>query len=395
VKTRLFALLAIVGFGAAVGILVWWLNSQSPVYQGKPVKTWLLQLSRPPDPQARDEAEAALKAIGTNAVPELARLLRADDARWRKLIWRHASLLPRPVGGMILQRIDPLQAYLIRPAAARALGKLGPGAAAATPDLVRALRDRLNGTSGEAGGALRQIGRPAVPDLIGALRDEDKFVRATAAGALGQIGPEAAPAIPALIQILTRSGPDEQQFAAQNLARIGTPAVAALINVLVRQGGTAGEAAASALLAHYGRPGPPLSAGKDLSGDDTAAARQQAFEMLGASGLPDELVTRLLFGAVRDPAPGVRLAALKALAQGNGNPQPALPSLVAGLRDESPAIREWSARALVKIGPRAKPAIPALTRLAQDKEESVRTAALDALAAINPPGKTNTPMPLR
>ena len=195
--------------------------------------------------------------------------------------------------------------------------------------------------------------------------------------------------------MLTQGSPNEQQIASQSLTKIGTPAVAPLIEVLVREGGDAREAAASVLLRHYGRPDLGLPAGKNLPADETAAARQQAIEILGASGLADELVVKLLGGAINDPAPGVRLAALKALAQVNRNVQPALPGLIACLRDESPAIREWSARVLGKIGPLAKPAIGGLTRLTQDKEESVRAAAQEALETIRPGGTTNRPAPLK
>jgi HEAT repeat protein len=187
--------------------------------------------------------------------------------------------------------------------------------------------------------------------------------------------------------------PYEQQVAAQSLANIGAPAVAALIDLLVCDEGAAGQAAASALLQHYRWTGHGRTAGENLPGDPTASARQQAIEMLGASGRADEVVIKVLAGAAQDSAPGVRLTALKALAHANSNLQPALPQLVACSHDESPAIREWSARTLGKIGPPAKRAIPALTRLAQDKEESVRVVAQQALEAINAGSATNMPAP--
>jgi HEAT repeat protein len=388
VHKRWLALFALLGFCVMVGMLVSWLNSRSPVYQGKTVRTWLWQLSAT-DPKACREAEAAFRALGTNAVPELAKLLRADDPLWRQWSRRYAFRLPLPLREVVLPWVSPPQAYLVRPAAARALGKLGPGAAPAIPDLARALRDRRNEPPWEVAGALGRIGQQAVPELTGALRDEDELVRRAAAGALGGIGADAAPAVPTLIQMLTQGSPDEQQAVAQSLAGIGTPAVAPLINILVHERGAASEAAAGALLGYYGRLDPPLPTAKNLSADDDDAARQQAFEMLGASDLADGLVTRLLIGALRDPAPGVRLTTLRTLVQGNRNLRPALASLVAALKDESPAIREWSARALGKIGPPAKASIPGLSRLAQDKEEAVRTAALAALEAINPSGSTN------
>jgi HEAT repeat protein len=377
-----------------VGILISRSNSRNLVYQGKTVTEWLLQLAAPSAPKARAEAEAAFEALGTNAVPELARLLRADDARWRKLAWSHTGNLPRRVRGQILQRVNSPNAYQIHPVAARLLGKLGLGAAAAEPDLVWALQDKVNGTYWEAGAALGRIGKPAVPDLMHALQDGDTLVRGAAVNGLGEAGPAAAPAVPALIQMLTRGTANEQQIAAASLAKIGAPAVPPLIEVLVRVKGAAGELAASVLLRHYRFPTPGRPARENLPGDEAAAARQQAIELLGASGVAEAVVVKALTGAaVKDPAPGVRLAALKALAQGNRNVQSALPGLVACLRDESPPVREWSARMLTKLGPSAKPAIPALIRLAQDKEESVRVAAQEALETIRAGGTTNMPMP--
>jgi HEAT repeat protein len=222
VKKRLLALLAVTGFCVMVGLLVLRLESRKSVYQGKSIKTWLLQLSTS-DPKARDEAEAAFRALGTNAVPELARLLRADDARWRTLIWSHTARIPRPVRGPIMQRLAPPNAYLIRPAAARALGKLGPAAAAAEPDLVRALQDKVNGTCWEAGRALGRIGKLSVPDLTRALQDGDTLVRSAAACGLGEAGPDAVSAVPLLTDMLTRGNSNEQQIASQSLTKIDAP----------------------------------------------------------------------------------------------------------------------------------------------------------------------------
>ena len=40
---------------------------------------------------------------------------------------------------------------------------------------------------------------------------------------LGEVGPDAAPAVPALLQMQSRGTPNEQQIAAQSLAKIGAP----------------------------------------------------------------------------------------------------------------------------------------------------------------------------
>ena len=135
--------------------------------------------------------------------------------------------------------------------------------------------------------------------------------------------------------------------------------------------------------------------GENLQGEPTASARQQAIERLGAAGRADEVVVKLLARAARDPAPGVRLAALKALAQASRNLDAALPQLLACSYDDTAAIREWSARTLGKIRPPPAPAIEELTRLAQDKDECVRLAAQSALGAIHGNVLTNVPAPPR
>jgi HEAT repeat protein len=307
--------LGIIGLCVLVGTLIARSHARDLVYHGKSVKAWLLQLSTPLDQKARAEAEAALAALGTNAVPELARLLRTGDSRWRILVWSHARSLPRRMRSFVLERVNSPNAYLIHPAAARALGKLGPGATAAEPDLVRALQDKVNGTYWEAGTALGRIGRPAVADLTNALQDRDTLVRCAATYGLGEAGLDAAPAVPVLIQMLKQGTTNEQLFAAQSVVKIGAPAVAPLFDLLAQEGGTISQAAANALLQHYRRPTPGLPAQQFSPNDNTAAARQQAIERLARSGGTNEVIIQVLWAATKDPSPEVRLAARTALAQ--------------------------------------------------------------------------------
>ncbi len=332
VKGPLLLLLAVMGFAVVVWILVSRLNARTPVYQGKPLQTWLLQLSAS-DPKAQEQAQAAFKALGTNVVPELARLVRTDDARWRTLIYSHATNFSRPLWRLLRARVRPPMAHAIQPAAAQALGKLGPAAA---------------------------------------------------------------PAVPALIHMLLKGkNPYEQGVAAQSLAQIGPPAVGPLVEVAVYGEGFASDAAAGTLVRYYPwfRPGGP--AGKAPPGDPTAAALQKAIETLGARGRTNQVVTQLLARAARDPAPDVRLAALKALVQRNRNLQPVLRELVSCSYETSPAIREWSARGLGKIAPPSKLAAEELSRLAEDKEESVRAAAQAALRTLPASGSSDGPAPPR
>ena len=191
--------------------------------------------------------------------------------------------------------------------------------------------------------------------------------------------------------MMKQGGPMEQQLAADSVARTGAPGLAALINLVLHDEDGPGCAAALALMRNYPWPGLGCPVGGNTPSDPMASARQQVVETLGPRAKINQMVIHLLARAVQDPAPGVRLAALKALARANRNLQPVLPQLVVCSQDESPAIREWLARSLGNINPPAKDAIPTLTELAQDKEESVRMAARGALETMSTGGATNMP----
>jgi HEAT repeat protein len=84
---------------------------------------------------------------------------------------------------------------------AGALARIGPAAAAAVPELVKALGSPDDGRRFRAARTLGRIGPPAaaaVDPLTAALRDPSSVVRFHAVRALGRIGPAAKPAAAAL-----------------------------------------------------------------------------------------------------------------------------------------------------------------------------------------------------
>lgn len=168
----------------------------------KPAVAALVKALDDGDPQSRGDAAVALAAIGADAVeaaPSLLKIL-ADEAGDDGL----------------------------RYAAAYALGRIGPGAAAAEPVLRRLAESKDELMATVAVWATLKI-KPddaslfetAVPLLRRALRADREMARLEAAVALGDIGPAAASAIP-MLELVAEDDPVKpvRQAAAAALAKI-------------------------------------------------------------------------------------------------------------------------------------------------------------------------------
>ena len=248
---------------AVMGVLAWYLlvPTPEPRYKGQPLSAWLLGYawssgSQMPAPAsvARygfsvhrtlhvdwDESDAAIRAIGTNAIPTLLRMLRARDTKV-KIALIHL-LEKQHVIGIVYTPADS-QNF----AAAMGFRKLGAQGVSAIPDLINIYRRNISPWSRSATstalydlapfgvaqiaqgmaspdlqvrrmliGALADIRRQPdvlVPVLAKSLHDSDADVRITAAGALATFGPDASSAVPDLQQ-LRQDQNSEARFAAQ------------------------------------------------------------------------------------------------------------------------------------------------------------------------------------
>lgn len=180
---RLTCVLAILLVLFLIGLVLVALRSHEPAYQGKSLSGWLREFeeAKVNSPTSRYHPSAAefqaqfvepthnaVRQIGTNALPTLLSLLRAQDSllqqRVRALLGRLPFVRWRPT----------------------------------SQDLRRSMA--LDGFS-----ALGTNAQPAVPALIALLNDKDGEVRKYAAWCLGSVGPAAEQAVPALIQRLADS----------------------------------------------------------------------------------------------------------------------------------------------------------------------------------------------
>jgi HEAT repeat protein len=156
-----------------------------------------------PDEKSRLAALDALEALGPDAAPARDALVKA--------------LKDRDV--------------FVRWAAARTLGKIGPGqGGAAVAGLAKLLHDTDFDVGLAAATALERIGpsaKEAVPSLIEATKASDALTRVAVTRTIEAIGTDAQPAVPALIVELSDPDSRVRQVAAQVLGRFGSLAVAA------------------------------------------------------------------------------------------------------------------------------------------------------------------------
>jgi HEAT repeat protein len=188
----------------------------------------------------------------------------------------------------------------VRRNAAAALGRIGPAAKDAVPELVKLLNDPDTGVRWAAVIALGSVepgAKDAAPELVRLLKDPDGYVRRAAASALQGIGPAAKDAVPELVKLLRDPDGGVRGPAVEVLGSIGpaakdaVPELVKLLRAPPPYAGTRGPAALA-----LGRTGP---AAKDaipelaeLLKDPNPRVRREAAHALGdiAEGLTDRNV---------------------------------------------------------------------------------------------------------
>ena len=242
---------------ALVGVIVWqaWPPNE-PVYQGKPLSFWMKPKwmgspGRSGMPVLKgDNADAAVRQAGTNAIPTLLRLLRARDSALKiKLMalaqkqhvikiefipaegWNGAAVAGFSVLGTngqnaVPELIDIANQNISHESqldALFALGNIGPPAKAAIPSLLCFV---TNADSDVRDIAMFALGRThaeadrVVPVLINALSDPESGIRDRAAFELGRFGPEAKAAVPALVEYLNSAAEMYRPSATNALIKI-------------------------------------------------------------------------------------------------------------------------------------------------------------------------------
>jgi HEAT repeat protein len=232
-------LLAASVVAVAAGGWLFFRRPVEPYYAGKPVSFWFKEYCRSGqrmtwNSSRRVETAAALRQMGTNAVPYL--LERAFDTRSNsgvlKGLYRLLNGLSR--SWKLPTFVDP---EIMSEEGADALKEIKPPANQLLPLLERHLKstDRM-----ERRQALYILGctgdgaEKTVPSLCAALKSPDGWERALAVQSLGWVGPAAQVSVPMLIEELKASPNTNQppvrlaRQAAVALGRIGRAAAPAL-----------------------------------------------------------------------------------------------------------------------------------------------------------------------
>jgi HEAT repeat protein len=221
------------------------------------------------------------------------------------------------------------------------------------------------------------------------------WVRTEAAKTLGRLGPKAAAAVPELAAVLVKMRPDElstlQESIARSLGEIGHPATPALpalakasgrnididrtIAISIRQIVASGdEFDLVALVAQL------------KSKDETI--RLRAVKAIARLGPNARLAAADVYTTLADIDRDVRHAAVATIQAilPNEKPSPAIIKVyVLDLQDPDETIRLRAAKVLGRFGQAAVSAVPALEAALDDSDKDVKRAVIEALTRISPP----------
>lgn len=301
-----------------------------------------------------DQQRAAAEALGklgpkaAAAAPALIAAMGGAKPTGKDVSWK----LPDEGGGEITVTL-PASRYADHSLwiARTALGKLGPGA---MPPLIAALSNRQWWVRRAAVNALARIGedkqgRATLP-LMKLLNDRHRRVAREATRALRAVKLEPRH-LPVLLKALQNKGCHVHGRVVMLMRAVGPAAVPVMVDQLGRAAPRVRVILAEVLLRTKGGAGHAAAVVTliKLARDKSFAEREQVVALLGHLG------TRAL---------------------------PALPLLTELLRDPGWRIRWKAAYALGKIGPEASPAAPGLVRALKDTKPRVRHAAATALGGI-------------
>ena len=202
-----------------------------PVYQERPLSQWLILYDKANEGSPEEaQASAAVRAVGSNAVPYLLKWMADNESALQLPAADAFKILKTNAAGAVPELASMLTGtnQLTATLAGSALGHIG---APALPVLLTGLTHRRFRVGVDAGQALVELGtnaRPAIPILLRDLEHPNHFYRERAANILGQLHLEPATVVPALTSALDDESGAARFLAISGLANFGTNAQSAV-----------------------------------------------------------------------------------------------------------------------------------------------------------------------
>ena len=221
---------------SGVAVLILWFSAiatfgAEPTYEGKSLTRWLKLYDRANEGSSEEaEASAALRAMGSNAVPFLVQWM-GNSTSDVQLVSADAFKVLKETGASAVPELAAMlngTNKLLATVAGSALGHIG---APALPVLIAGLTNRSFRIGVDSGLALVELGtnaRPAISILLADLRHPNHFYRERAADILGQLHIEADTVVPALIKLLDDDSKAARFLAITGLANFGGEARSAV-----------------------------------------------------------------------------------------------------------------------------------------------------------------------
>ncbi len=229
-----------------------------------------------------------------------------------------------------------------------------------------------------------------VKTYVKALKDRDAGERLKAAEVLGRFGPDARSAIPNLADALKDQDEGVRKAAAESLQQIGSVPLSQLAKIreALKDQSADVRIAVIGILSVMGREA--VEAVPDLVAalkDSDRVVRHKAALALGQLGPIAKAAVPELAKALKDDSPDVRVAAAAGLAKMQQAALPALKDIGEGLTDDNQDVRVSLLEAVRNIGPDAKDLVPALRKALQVRDKETRLGAIEALGSIGDPAK--------
>ena len=385
-----------------------------------PVMIDLLQTEK--DGQVRLAVLDALTAMGTDAAPAVATLVEAfrkgfgDNQNEKRHQEYRTALAFAAIGSPAVDGLRSLlteQKESSRAEAVMALGRIGPNADAAIPDLILRLGDEKERVRKEASLALGRISTSASEALIAASTHSDAVVRAGAVGALGLLPDPNDRVCDAVVHSVSDSQPEVQAAAIVSLSALKPPnellvrilgegirhedekVRIAVVNVLSQKPALLGQMAsefallltsenqgvarhAAYLIQRLGSEAAPVLL---LALRDENSRIEQIGEALAHIGRP---IAGLLISAIDDPDPRVQRGAASALGRLLPATKEAVDKLTSGLNHPNRDVQAACLASIGRLGPRSRTSVPAVRAKLRDESADTRLLAIDILFQAAP-----------